>query len=217
MSIFSYWYWLVIIVLVSYVVGSVSFATIFAKRFKHADIRKMGSGNAGTTNMFRSFGLGMGLLTFFCDAMKSVLCCILARLLFWRVDNTCMLTAEYIAGLFVVLGHIFSVFYRFRSGKGLATTIGVLFTVQPILGLILISPIVAVILIFDRMSVMALMLSAFLIIWHWVILLDTVGCIACIAVTFMCLLVIFAHKTNIGRLCRGEEPKLGLRSKVLHL
>lgn len=215
MNIFVYWYWLLPLAIASYLVGSISFATIFAKRIKHADIRSMGSGNAGTTNMFRSFGLGMGVLTFACDAFKGVLCCVAARLMFWGIDSSCMLTAEYIAGLFVVVGHIFSIFYRFRSGKGVATTIGVMFTVQPIWTLIFTLPIIAVIFIFDRMSVMALSLCVLLIIWHWVFMLDTVGLVACIAVTLMCVLVIYAHKTNIVRLCKRQEPTLGLRANVL--
>lgn len=216
MDIFVYWYWLIAVAVASYLVGSISFATIFAKRIKHADIRSMGSGNAGTTNMFRSFGLRMGVLTFACDAFKGVLCCVCARLLFWAVDSTYMLTAEYIAGLFVVVGHIFSIFYRFRSGKGVATTIGVMFTVQPIWALIFTLPIVAIIFISDRMSVMALSLCVFLVAFHWVVLLDTVGIVACICMTILCSLVIYAHKTNIVRLCHRQEPQLGLRAKLLH-
>ncbi len=214
MHIFTYWYWLLLVAVVSYIVGSISFAVIFSTKVKHADIRTLGSGNAGTTNMFRTFGIGLGFATFACDALKGVVCCVLTRLLFWQIDSTVMLTAEYIAGAFVVLGHIFSIFNRARGGKGVATTIGVMFTVQPILSLIILVPILLVILITDRMSVMAIALSVFLIVWHWLVLHSRVGSLACIAMTISCVMVIIAHRQNISRLLHRQEPPLMLFQKI---
>jgi len=210
----KYWWQFCLVALISYGIGSVNFAVIFSRLIKKTDVRTCGSGNPGTTNMYRVFGLRMGVLTLLCDCLKGVFCCLVTRYALSGLGSDVFLQAEYFAGLFAVLGHVFPVFYRFRGGKGVATAIGVMFCVQPILMLCCLLPIAAVIIITDRMSVMSLLLSIFMIIWCWVVLLPSIGTFCCAALTVMFAVVIFAHRNNIVRLFCGKENRMGIRKAL---
>ncbi|MCM1194744.1 MAG: glycerol-3-phosphate acyltransferase [Firmicutes bacterium] len=180
-----------------------------------SDIRKFGSGNPGTTNMFRVYGLRMGFLTFACDCGKGVICCVVSRAIFNRFGADVGLQAAYFSGLFAVVGHVFPVLYRFRGGKGVATGMGVMFALQPVLMLCCLIPIATVILLTDRMSVMSLLFSVFVIVWSWVMLLDDIGLFCCAAITLTFAIVIFAHRRNIVRLFTGKENRIGMRKALL--
>lgn len=207
----QFWWQFCLVAVLSYFVGNVNFAVIFSRSIKKTDVRTHGSGNPGTTNMFRVFGLRMGALTFACDSIKGVLCCLVARFSFASLGEEAAMQAQYLAGLFVVLGHVFPALYRFKGGKGVATAIGVMFCTQPILMLICILPIVIAILISDRMSVMSLLFAIFMIVWAWTMLLAQIGLFCCAALTVMFAVVIFAHRHNIARIFTGKENKMGLR------
>ena len=207
----QFWWQFCIVAVLSYCIGSINFAVIFSRVIKKSDVRSVGSGNPGTTNMYRVFGLRMGALTLVCDMAKGVICCLISYFVVRILGQEAAIQAEYLAGLFAVLGHVFPVFYRFRGGKGVATSIGVLFCVQPILMLCCILPMIAVILLTDRMSVMSLLLSVFMIVWTWTMLMPQIGLFCCVMLTLICVVVIFAHRHNIVRLCTGKENSLGLR------
>lgn len=207
----QYWWQFCLVAVLSYCFGSVNFAVIFSKLIKKTDVRTCGSGNPGTTNMFRVFGLRMGFLTFVCDCLKGVVCCLVARFALSSLGTDASMQAQCLAGLFAVLGHVFPAIYRFRGGKGVATSLGVVACVQPILMLCCILPIVVVILVTDRMSVMSLLFAMFMIAWSWTMLLPSIGSFCCAALTVLFTVVIFAHRENIVRIFRGEEKSLGLR------
>lgn len=206
-----YWWQFCLVAVLSYFVGSVNFAVIFSRLIKKSDVRKVGSGNPGTTNMYRVFGLRMGALTLLCDILKGVTCCLVAHFALSGLPEEASIQAEYLAGLFAVLGHVFPAFYRLRGGKGVATAIGVAFCVQPILMLCCILPMIVIILLTDRMSVMSLIFSLFMIVWSWTKLFESIGLFCCVALTLMFVVVIYAHRGNIVRLLRGKEKSLGLR------
>ena len=208
----EYWWQLALVAVLSYTFGCVNYAVVFSKAFKHCDIRTLGSKNAGTTNMFRVFGLRMGALTFVCDALKGVIPCLLCLVIF--KNSGMQLQFAYWAGLFAVVGHVFPVLYRWRGGKGVATSIGVCFAVQPLLSLCCALPAIAIILIFDRMSVMSLLLSAFMIVWHWCMLFDSVQVTGCVFATVTFSIVILAHWQNIIRIFSGKELKTGVRKSI---
>lgn len=208
----EYWWQLALVAVLSYTFGCVNYAVVFSKAFKHCDIRTLGSKNAGTTNMFRVFGLRMGALTFVCDALKGVIPCLLCLVIF--KNSGMQLQFAYWAGLFAVVGHVFPVLYRWRGGKGVATSIGVCFAVQPLLSLCCALPAIAIILIFDRMSVMSLLLSVFMIVWHWCMLFDSVQVTGCVFATVTFSIVILAHWQNIIRIFSGKELKTGVRKSV---
>lgn len=205
-----YWWQFCVVAVLSYLIGSVNFAVIFSKLIKKRDVRKYGSGNPGTTNMYRVFGIKMGVLTLICDCLKGVVCCLVTMFACSGLDNLAVLQLEYFAGLFAVLGHVFPVIYRFRGGKGVATSIGAMFVLEPILMACCIIPMIVIILITDRMSVMSLLLSVFMIIWSWVMLFPYIGAFCCTCLTVMFVIVIFAHRHNFIRLCRGKEKAMGI-------
>lgn len=207
----QFWWQFCLVAILSYCVSSVNFAVIFSKMIKKTDVRTCGSGNPGTTNMFRVFGLRMGFLTFVCDCLKGVVCCLVARFALASLGTDASLQAQYLAGLFAVLGHVFPAFYRFKGGKGVATSIGVVACVQPILMLCCILPMFVIILLTDRMSVMSLIFSVFMIVWTWTMLRESIGLFCCVLLTVVFVVVIFAHRHNIIRICRGQEKCIGLR------
>ena len=122
------WYWFALMAVVSYFVGCFNFALLISK-IKHKDVRKMGSGNPGTMNMSRQFGLKIGALTLFCDMVKGGLPLLIAYFVFR--DYTFAGThvpvsdlARYVCGVAVIVGHIYPVTMRFHGGKGIASTLG---------------------------------------------------------------------------------------------
>lgn len=222
----NYWWQFLLLAICSYLFANVNFAVIFSKLFKKSDVRDYGSGNAGAANMFRVYGLLMGSLTFVCDVAKGVLPCIIARYAifpFVTDDVTVAIEAGYFAGLFAVVGHIFPVFYRFKGGKGVATAIGVCFTLQPMLSVCMILPCVAILLICDRTSIMSLFMSVVEIVWCWVfyavridwqVMYVNVDALCCLVNTLMFALVIFAHRKNIVRIFAGTENRTGIRKAL---
>lgn len=216
------WWQYLLVALCSYAICNINFAIAFSKLFKKSDVRDYGSGNAGTTNMFRVYGLRMGTLTFVCDTLKGVACCLIAKLIFgWSTIEAT--TAGYIAGLFAVLGHIFPVYFRFRGGKGVATSVGVTFSLQPLLALCLVLPCLLIILIFDRVSIVSLLISLFMIAWSWATwatgvawepIYISIDAFCCLVTTVMFCVVIFAHRGNIVRLFTGKENRTGIRKAL---
>ena len=208
-----FWWQLLLVAIGSAFVGSVNFSVIFSNLFKHADVRDYGSGNPGTTNMFRVFGFKLGLLTFVCDGLKGVAACQLSALVF----SLCGLPSEavrasiYVAGLFAVVGHVFPVYYGFKGGKGVATSIGVMFCIDPLLMLCCAPVMILIIVITDRMSLMSIAYAVFEIVWAWCIFLPKDGLANCICLSIMYAIVLYAHRHNLIRLLRGKELPTGVR------
>ena len=121
------WYWFLIMAVVSYFVGCFNFALLISK-LKHKDVRRMGSGNPGTMNMSRQFGLAIGGLTLLCDMVKGGLTLLVAYLLCrgYVFPSGVLVSdlARYVCGVFVIIGHIYPVTMRFKGGKGIASTLG---------------------------------------------------------------------------------------------
>ena len=122
------YFWYALLAIGAYLIGNISFAILLSKK-KNQDITKMGSGNPGTMNMLRNFGFKTGILTLALDALKGAAPALAGYLLFG--DH-----GLYIAGLAVILGHIYPVFRKFKGGKGVACTLGVFLVANPILTLI---------------------------------------------------------------------------------
>ncbi len=122
------WYVFLAIAVGCYLIGCFNFARLIA-RFKHKDITKMGSGNPGTMNMSREFGLKVGIITFLCDAFKGGIPAIVSYFVFrnYYFSGTNVNVADftrYFCGLFVIIGHIFPVVSHFKGGKGIGSTLG---------------------------------------------------------------------------------------------
>ena len=127
----------IIVAVIAYLLGSISFSVIISKKMAGFDVREKGSGNAGTTNVLRSVGKKAAILTLICDVLKGVLAVLVAyiagNIVKEGVDRALLIQ---IAGLLVVVGHTFPIFFGFKGGKGIATALGVLLITNWNIGLI---------------------------------------------------------------------------------
>lgn len=190
----------VILGVVAYLLGAMPFGLLVA-RSRGVDIRQQGSGNIGATNVFRVVGKGWGVFTFVLDALKGFI----PAFVFWRLAH---LGAEWgvLFGILAILGHTFPVFLKFKGGKGVATSAGMLLGVAPAavgIGFLC----WALCLLFSRIVSLSSILAAVAVavsVW-W---MDE-GLTVRIALTVLSLLVIWLHRANIKRLMNGTEHRFG--------
>jgi acyl phosphate:glycerol-3-phosphate acyltransferase len=186
-----------------FVLGSVPFGIIVAKA-KGVDLKKVGSGNIGATNVLRSLGKLPALLTLFGDILKGTLAVALGRYVF---DDP---LSEGLAGLAAIFGHNFSIFLSFRGGKGVATSFGVLLLYLPVPALVTLITWVAVAFLSKYSSMGAIV--SFGLLPVSVILLEPAEPVKFYISLVVGLLILVRHKGNIGRLLQGKERKIGHRS-----
>ncbi len=184
--------------ILTYLIGSIPFAYVIGKLFYGVDIRKEGSGNVGTTNAMRVFGKPAGLATFLLDMLKGVL----GPMIGLRLAGVNGMAAGM---LFVVIGHMFSCFLNFRSGKGVATSFGALLFIDYKYALIMIAIFIVIVAIFRIVSLASIALTIIVFISSYFYF--GLGPIFYSTAT-LCVLVLFKHRSNIARLIRGEEKKL---------
>lgn len=195
--------WILVLV-VSYLLGCIQTGVIISGA-QHVDIRAHGSKSTGTTNVFRVLGAKASLVTFVGDVLKGVLACLLGL---WLLGNT----GASLAGIAVVLGHMYPVFYKFKGGKGVATSLGTSLVLNPLLGLILLAVSAVGIAITHVVSVFSIVsLVAFGLINPFLCKGDVAEIIYSIV---LALLVVWAHRTNIKRLLSGTENKLDFSRKT---
>lgn len=199
----------ILVALIAYLIGSISFSVIFTKKIAGFDVREKGSKNAGSTNVLRTAGKGVAVLTLVCDILKGVIAVLLA-IGIGKIDNSAHI--EYlvqIAGLMVVLGHTFPVFFGFKGGKGVATSLGIILLTNWQIGLICLV-FALTLIILTRMvslgSVAAAILFPILTIFiteNYIVSGDY-RIFGVILGIFVC----FNHRSNIKRLLKGTENKL---------
>ena len=189
----------VAVVAAAYLLGSFSFGLFVARWNGQTDLRGSGSGNIGATNVARTMGRMPALLTLLGDSAKGCAAVLLAQ---WAGDS---LTATALAALAAVLGHMFPVYYRFRGGKGVATSLGVMTPLLPwpTLGGIIIWIVVALAL---RYVSLASMLAALVVPLLAFLRGDPSPLV--LAAGAAALLIVGAHRTNLQRLIRGTESRL---------
>lgn len=198
----------VLVALVAYLIGSISFAIIFSKKFAGFDVREKGSKNAGSTNVLRTVGKKAAALTLICDILKGVVAVLLAMLAanIWSDSDAEVL--KYLAGLMAIIGHTFPVYYGFKGGKGVATSLGVLLVVNPQIGIICLV-FALIIMIATRWVSLGSILAAILFPILTVFMTDNFA--AKIISILIGLLVVFNHRSNIKRLKEGTENKLSFK------
>ncbi len=201
----------VLVGLVAYLIGSISFAIIFGKKFGGFDVREQGSKNAGTTNVLRTVGKKAAALTLICDILKGVVAILLAMLAgaIWKDCNVENL--KYLAGLMAIIGHTKPVYYGFRGGKGVATSLGVLLVVNPQIGLICL--VFALIIMIATRWVSLGSIAAAILFPILTIFMVEGNLVAKGISILIALLVIYNHRTNIKRLKEGTENKLSFKKK----
>lgn len=192
---------LTMVILISYLIGCFSSAYFLGKIYKNIDIRNHGSGNSGTTNALRIMGPKLGILTLVLDVLKGVLAVLIGRAILGDQGGL-------IAGVVAVLGHNFPVFLKFKGGKGVATSIGVLMvlTWQTSLTVVLIGVIVISI---TRYVSLGSILGAIAAPITTVLVMETMDKPLFITVVILASLLVIRHKDNILRLCKGEENRFG--------
>lgn len=205
----------IIVAIIAYLLGSISFSIIFSKKFAGFDVREKGSKNAGTTNVLRTVGKKAAILTLVCDVLKGVVAVLIAFLIGIWVEEINKALLLQIAGIFVVIGHLFPVFFKFKGGKGVATSLGVLLTINWQIGLICLV-FALVIMALTRMvslgSIMAAILFPVLTIFiHQNYLVPNANYV--IFGIILAALVVFLHRTNIQRILEGKENRLSFRKK----
>ena len=188
-----------IIIVVAYLLGNISTSYIVAKRLAGVDIRTQGSGNAGSTNVLRTMGKKAGALTFGGDVLKGVVAVGFARILAYYMKSD-QVTCAYIAVVAVVIGHNWPAFLGFKGGKGVATSLGSMLAINPVLALTCLAALVSKYVSLG--SVLGICLSP-------VLMLITHNTKGIWVTLFLSASVIYTHRANIKRLLNGTERKLG--------
>ena len=203
----------ILVAVVAYLLGSISFSVIISKKMAGFDVREKGSGNAGTTNVLRSVGKKAAIITLTCDVLKgviAVLIAVLASKIFKDLNGGLLVQ---IAGIEVILGHTFPVFFGFKGGKGIATALGVLLVTNWKIGLVCL--IFALILMALSKMVSLGSIAAAILFPILVIILPNNAFIVegnYIAYSIlMAVLVIYNHRSNLKRLINGTENKLDFK------
>lgn len=190
--------YIILCALAGYLFGNFQTAVVISRHFLHDDVREHGSGNAGTSNMIRVFGISPGLITFAGDFLKGILAVLAGRLIMGRDGGM-------IAGIFVAVGHCWPVFLRFKGGKAVATSLAVVFMHFPLAGLIGLAVGLTVFLLWRRFSLMSLTGTAVVLVMTLVLRWTDIRLV--ILTAFLTALIFLRHWTNIGRLIRGEEKR----------
>lgn len=184
-----------------YLIGSIPFGLLLSKFFGYGDIRKIGSGNIGATNVLRTGNKKLAALTLLLDGLKGF-CAVflLSAPDFLQVS----------VGLCAIIGHCFPVWLKFKGGKGVATALGVLLAAVPYAGLAACSVWLAAAFLFKISSLAALL--AFLV--APLVTLIFYGVTPAFVCALITLLIFMRHRANISRLIKGEEPKIGKKKEA---
>lgn len=195
---------LIIVAVIAYLIGSISFSYVFTKKIKHEDITQKGSGNPGTTNMLRSYGWALGLLTLLCDLLKGVAATLIG--IYFAGDM-----GMYIAAIAVIVGHNWSCYLKFKGGKGIATTTGVLLVILPLQTVIIFSTCVFIVYLTKIMSIGSLIGLVASAVVPFIMFPGNTP--LHITVVIIALLGIWSHRENIKRLSENRENKLHISKK----
>ena len=199
---------------VSYLLGSVSFAVIVSRIGAKDDVRNHGSGNAGMTNILRSYGKKMAAFTAIGDFGKGVIAVALGRIIF-SLAGIQGIDAGYIAGLFVILGHLYPLFFGFKGGKGVLTSLGAAVIVSPIPFLVIAGiaiPTVFAVKIVSLISVIGFALYPVVVVAVDLLLNKPLWGELLFSL-IVSSLGIWKHRSNIQRLRAGTEYKFGQKNK----
>lgn len=202
---------------ISYLIGSLNMAILISKFHKSKDIRDYGSGNAGMTNMLRTFGKRAATWTFVGDFLKGAIVVFVAR----EIGKSLQMNLDlaYIAALFVMLGHIYPLYFGFKGGKGIATALGAMFVLNWIAFVTIAIGIVPMVFIIKIVSAVCLCGASLYPVLNFVVLFlqgkSFFGEVVPYTVMslLMALLVFYAHRDNIKRLRSGTEPSFGRKNK----
>ncbi|HEY5653412.1 MAG TPA: glycerol-3-phosphate 1-O-acyltransferase PlsY [Pontiella sp.] len=192
-----------ILLVVAYLFGAVPFGLLVAKT-KGVDIRRQGSGNIGATNVFRVIGKGWGIFTFVLDALKGFI----PAFLFPQFVEEAPVWIGVVFGFAAILGHSFPVYLKFKGGKGVATSAGMLLGVTPLAVGVGFSCWVLCMIFSRIVSLSSIVAAGAVAVTAWV---KDYGLVINVALTVLSALVIWLHRANIKRLLNGTENRFGTK------
>lgn len=200
--------WLLSISL-AYLLGSIPFGYLLVRMFRHEDIRAMGSGNIGATNVARSGAKGLGVLTLVLDALKGFLAVVLAQHIAARYGFPQAYDIAAAAGLVAVVGHCFPVWLGFRGGKGVATALGVFFALVPMTTVLYVLAVFVIVVLLTRYVSLASIIGAALFPLFALPHAPNRTPILIACYILVPLIIILKHSQNIRRLIAGTEHRFG--------
>lgn len=197
-----------VLIIVSYIIGSIPTALIVSRRFFGIDIRDYGSGNMGATNTFRVLGSRYGSMVMVIDILKGMAAVMLYNFLPFYLNHELERTNLMLGlGLAAVAGHIFPVFAGFRGGKGVATLLGMVLAIQPVIAISCIGIFVLVLFLTRYVSLSSILAAVALpicVLWIW----NEHEVFYRVFALIVAILVIATHQKNIGRILRGVEGRI---------
>ena len=210
----------ILIAIIAYLIGSINFSVILSKKMAGFDVRQKGSGNAGTTNMPRSVGKKAAAITLICDILKGVVSIGIAILVgyLFNAQNKSILVQ--IAAIAVVIGHTFPIFFGFKGGKGVATSLGVLIMTNWQIGLICLAIAIIIMAITKMVSLGSCMAAiAFPLLTYFAAnifenaYIVKEGSSYFVYSIILAVIVLFNHRSNIKRIITGKENKLSFKKE----
>jgi glycerol-3-phosphate acyltransferase PlsY len=203
---------LITIATVAYLLGSIPFGYLLVRFFRGQDIRSVGSGNIGATNVLRSGARGLGLATFVLDVLKGCTAVLLGGLLAsWLAPSMELRNAEALAAIFAVIGHMFPVWLGFRGGKGVATGFGVFLISAPWAALAAIGVFFLIVAISRYVALGSILGAASFPVFAWFLVGGNRPAFFIAVQSLVALLIIVKHHQNIRRLLTGTENRFGAK------
>ena len=207
----------IIVSIIAYIIGSISFSVLISKKMAGFDVREKGSGNAGSTNVLRAVGAKAAVITLVCDILKGVIAVALAVIIGNIVKDVDKALLVQLAGILVIVGHTFPVFFGFKGGKGVATALGVLLITNWQIGLICLIFGLVIIVITQMVSVgsigAAILFPVLTLFMGAHFIVEATGIKYFIFSLLVAVFVIFNHRENIKRIMNGTENKLSFKKE----
>jgi glycerol-3-phosphate acyltransferase PlsY len=202
----------IVIAVAAYLLGSVPVGYLLVRIFRRQDIRSVGSGNIGATNVLRFGGVGLGIVTFLLDVLKGSAAVWLGAVLgAWLMPAVPLRDAEALAALFAVLGHMFTCWLHFHGGKGVATAFGVFLVASPWAALSAIGVFAVVFALSRYVSVGSIVAALSFMVFAWFFPPGPNPPVFFAVECFIALLIVLKHHTNIRRLLNGTEARFGAK------
>jgi glycerol-3-phosphate acyltransferase PlsY len=202
----------ILLVVLAYLIGSISSAVLVSKRFYGIDIREHGSGNAGATNTFRILGKNAGIIVMVADMLKGFLAVKLSLVSSYTWTSEPFVNLQVVLGIAAVLGHIFPIFAGFRGGKGIATLFGMILGIQPLVAVSLVGVFMLMLMATRYVSLSSISASIAFPLLILFIFREPELSYKIFAIGTAALVVLTHHK-NITRLITGSESKVPIFKK----
>ena len=205
----------IIVAILAYAIGSINFSVLISRKMAGFDVREKGSGNAGTTNVLRSVGVKAAIITLVCDILKGIVAVLMAFLIGKMTQTADRALLIQLAGILVIVGHTFPIFFEFKGGKGIASALGVLLITNWKIGLICLV-FALVLIIITRMvsvgSISSAILFPVLTLFMGESFIVAQGAFKYFIYSILlAVFVIFNHRENIKRIMNGTENKISFK------